>query len=652
MQDLSQFILRYADGRVRLSPDVEYNLQDVIFSNIKNFNRQFEEPYYADKTKKLFYPLSYIMARTLFENTDIDTKDMNLRAENPQSVDIAALIKPALKQYLKDYDYGEDLNLIRQELINMGHVIVKEVNNESKIVDLRNIIRPPHMMGIQDGSFVEKVLMTWEDMLESKTAWEEHWDLVEEIHEVMIGTTTPIIDGETIKGQSTSKGRKLPVSGGSETTYFVVYEYWTRDNFKVGGKELFTKGVIKYLDTMILRPDDNQDAFNWTPQIELERFASPESARIKNQKRLKEFKKLGLTVNGDEERIYPYEEQRLVTVPGRWLGVGVYELTTPMQEQFNEILNDKRRMDQLVHKGILVHRQPSNGDSSGLTQEFINSLSTGAIISVEQDEDLTRLNLGSMTIDFIASADKIFELARQAAGVTASGTGEELPASTTATVAVANQQKAKTTFDIIIEQQALFFERLFERFKLKSILSNMTTEEWIQLSGDPMELNAIEEQYIRNYAHNQVNEAIKRGEFVQEGEIDQLIEVIKSQREGKPRFVQIIDEMIKNLRFTVEFFVSNESFDKLNRIRELQQAIQNAIQDPNNTLSITRLQQEVLDLLNLSGSRFKMTQQEIQQKQENEQRMAMLQSKGVGSMQSNPTVLNEGQRFGNNNATA
>lgn len=652
--DFTQFITRYSDGFVRISPTVSYTLQEIIFKNIQYFNRQFEEPFYADGTKKLFYPLSYIMARTLFENTDIDTKDMNLRAENPASIDVTAIVKPAVRQHLKDYDFGETLNNMRQHLINMGHIIVKEVNGESKIVDLRNIVRPPHMMDIQDGSFAERVLMTWEDMLANKEEWADQWEQIEELHEVMTGTCVEGKDSEGKLSYSTSKGRRvtMPAPGGSETTYFTVYEYWTRDWFPVGKKSLFTKGVIKYLDTTLLRPEDNNDQFNWTPHCELERFASPFSVKIKNKKRLTALKKQKLVVREDEERIYPYVEQRLVTVDGRWLGVGVYELTAPMQEQFNEIMNDKRRMDQLVHKGILVHRQPSNGDSSGLTQEFIQSLATGAIISVEQDEDLTRLNLGSMATDFIASADKVFELARQVAGVTASGTGEELPASTTATIGVINQQKAKTTFDIVIEQQSLFLKRLFETFKLRSILEALTQEDWVQLLGDPAELDALEDKYVRNYAHQQINKAVAEGQLVEKADTEALVQAIKLNRANRPRFAQLTADLIKNLRTTVEFYVSSESFDKLNRIRELQQAIQNAIMDPNNTLSIARMQQEVLDLLNLSGSRFAMTKEELQAKAENEARMAAMQQKGSGSMPSNPTNLSAGQSFGNATATA
>jgi len=645
--DISDFILRNMDGFVQVSRNVSYSLRKVQDRNVQYFNRQFEDPYYEDGMEKLFYPLSYIMARTLFENTDIDTKDMQLNAENPDSVDVTAILKPAIRQHMKDTDFGEVINQTRAEMINMGHVIVKEVDGESKVVDLRNIVRPANMMDIQDGSFAERILMTWEDMLANKSEWEDSWELIEEMREVMTGTLEEVKDGEKTH-YVTSKGRKVEtLIGGENSGYFIVYEYWTWDQFLVGKKNLMTKGCIKYLDCQVLRPEDNDDSFNWTPHVEIERFASPYSERVRNSKRLAELKKQGQIVNGDEVRMYPYEEQRLITIPGRWMGLGVYELTAPMQEQFNEIMNDKRRFDQLNHKGIIVHRQPSNGESTGLTQEFIQSLATGAVISVEQDEELTRLNMGTMVNDFVASADKIFELARQVAGVTASGTGEELPASTTATIGVINQQKAKTTFDIVIEQQSLFFKRLFEKFKLKSIIEELTAKEWAQLLGDPTELNAVEEKYVRNYAYGLVNEAVVRGELVQPEQVEQLVEAIQNERDKMPRFAQFKRDLIKNIRTTVEFVVTNESFDKLNRIRELQQAIQNAIQNPYNTLSIERLQEELLDLLNLSGRKYRMTEAELKAKAEAEQRQAEMQLVGKGNMQSNPSVLSPGQSFGN-----
>lgn len=657
--EFSTFLSQYYSGTVVLSPGVSYELLDVVNDNYRRFNRRFENPYFADGTEKIYYPLSYIMARTLFENTDIDTKDINLHSETFEYSDVVALLKPTIRQHLKDTDFGETLNHIRQELINMGHVIVKEVDGESKIVDLRNIVRPPHMMDIQDGSVGERILMTYEDLLSHKEDWEDHWDEIEEMYAIMSGNfTTETEDGEdykktVVRSNVTGKTYDSSAIFGEETTYFVTYEYWTRDIFKVKGKDVLTKGCIRYLDRSILHPTDDGDAPGWTPTIELERFASPFTERVTSVRKRKALKKEGQLVGEDEVRIYPYEEQRLITIPGRWMGVGIYEITAGPEKQFNEILNNKRRMDSLMHRGVYLHRLPSNGESSGLTQEFINSLTTGAVLTVEQDEDFQRLNMGTMIQDFILSADKVFELARQISGVTASGTGEELPASTTATMGVINQQKAKTTFDVIVEQQSLFLRRLFTRFKLKSIIEELSLGEWINIVGDPMELNTIEDVYVKNYVYSKIDEAMKSGKIVMPGDVEKLVEAVKAERERRGfRPVQFSKEILKNIRMKVEFVITNESFDKLNRIRELQQAIQNAIMDPNNTLSITRMQEEVLDLLNLSGRKYRMTEEELAKVKEGQIQAAMLDQKETGSMKSSPTVLSPGQDFGNTNASA
>lgn len=656
--DITSFISNYSQGTVVLSPGVSYSILDVVNDNYRRFNRKFESPYFADGTEKIYYPLSYIMARTLFENTDIDTKDLQLHSETFEGSDLVALLKPAVKQYLKDTDYGETLNLMRQDLINMGHLITKEVDNETKIVDLRNIIRPPHMMDIQDGSVAERILMTYEDLLSHKDEWTDHWEDIEEMYSLMCGNFTTKEVGEGLGAKlvlTTPSGKTYDSSAlfGQETTYFVTYEYWTRDVFKVNGKDIITKGCIRYLDRSILHPHDDGDAVGWTPNVELERFASPYSEHVVSKRKREALRKQGQLTKNDEVRIYPYEEQRLITIPGRWMGVGIYEITSGAEEQFNEILNNKRRMDQLQHKGIYVHRLPSNGESSGLTQEFITSLTTGAVLTVEQDEDFQRLNLGSMVQDFILSADKVFELARQISGVTAQGTGEDLPASTTATIGVINQQKAKTTFDIVVEQQSLFLRRLFTKFKLKSIIEDLSLGEWINIVGDPMELNTIEDVYVKNYVYSKVQERMESGQLVMPGDVEKLVEAVKQERARRGfRPVQFSKEVLKNIRMKVEFVITNESFDKLNRVRELQQAIQNAIMDPNNTLSITRMQEEVLDLLNLSGRKYRMTEEELARVKEAEIRRAMMESKGVGSMPKNGEVLSPGQDFGNANATA
>jgi len=151
-----------------------------------------------------------------------------------------------------------------------------------------------------------------------------------------------------------------------------------------------------------------------------------------------------------------------------------------------------------------------------LTQEFLSNLDTGAILQVENDEDLTRLNMGSLVNDFLGSGDKIFELARQITGVTAQGTGEEIPSATTATIGMINQETAKSTYDIVNEQQDLFLRRLFEKFKIKSMLRDLTSKEFVEITGDPKDLVEMEAGYAEQYAYQKVLEGMETGESQKE----------------------------------------------------------------------------------------------------------------------------------------
>jgi hypothetical protein len=599
IKEFQQFKSNFENGYVSISPGVSYYLLDLIETNNRLRNAKFSDEYYPDGTKKLFFNVARIMSYSIYKNTDMDIKDIKLHPLTDYTMKIAPLLRPVIHAYLKLEDFGEDMNYYRQEMIDMGHIIVKEVEGESVPVNLLNIIRPPHIMDLQQGGLIEKLYYTWDDMLAHKKDWEKHWDKIEELKQKM--------DAE-------------------QQLNFIVYEWWTTDEFKIGRKTKFTKGCIKYLNREIERPSDEKSASNWQPFIELERFATPYSQKIRSKKKIDRLQREGFIEKGKNEMpIFPYEEQRFLTIPGRWLGLGIYELTNGMMEYYNENMNEKRRYDQLAHKGILVHKQSSTGEQKTLTQEFLSNLDTGAILQVENDEDLTRLNMGSLVNDFLGSGDKIFELARQITGVTAQGTGEEIPSATTATIGMINQETAKSTYDIVNEQQDLFLRRLFEKFKIKSMLRDLTSKEFVEITGDPKDLVEMEAGYAEQYAYQKVLEGMETGESqkevlllmdrmgvtlreAQDIFIDKMVEIVKQEmgKGGDIRFAQITENLIKNIDFNLEFYIINEAFDAPMRAR----AITEALARPMVMLSREKLEEEWADLVGLSGRRLRKTEEE------------------------------------------
>lgn len=610
-----EFKSNYYQTELQLTDSTSFNISEIIEDNINQFNGKFEDPLYPDGMEKVHFKLGWRLFFSALRHTDIDTKNTFLESLNQPAIKITPLIRGALKAYFKHNDYDSKINTLRQPLIWMGHIMSKEVHGESKEVNLQNIIRPHHIMDLQKSGLIEETFLTWDEMLQNKDKWSDNWDVIEDLHAQMIK---------------------------EQEVLFQVYEWWTWDDFK--GK--YTKGCIKYLDREMMRPEKVQDASDWDPYIELERFASPHTRKVRSHSKLKRLLKAGTIAKGkDEEPVFPYVEERLIPVNGRWLGLGFMELVRGMEEITNETMNTLRRNQQLRHKSVLVHRQSSEGEGTSLTQDFLSNVDMGAVLDIENDEDLQRLVIDTITADVLASTDKLFEIARQITGISAAGTGEEIPASTTATIGIVNQKEGKTTYDLINEQQSLFFKRIFELFKMRQIIDDITAQDWTKIMGDTQDMLEAEEAYIDFMARDKIAQNIDNGvaseqvfrimdnqgiqlEQAQDILVDQVKEAIKMERskEGESRFAQLGFKAMKKwlldeLDWMVEFHIGNESFDKNTEIINLVNLYNSPLYDG----SRAKLRERIMELMGLTGSRYDKTEEEKQEELKQAQMQAQVQ---------------------------
>jgi hypothetical protein len=210
------------------------------------------------------------------------------------------------------------------------------------------------------------------------------------------------------------------------------------------------------------------------------------------------------------------------------------------------------------------------------------------------------------------------ELARMTMGITAQAAGQETPASQSATAAAIDQNVSRTTFDVVIEQQALLWKRYFAKFELTSMLEDITLEDWSKLEGDPIELEELEEPFIENLVNENLPHAVAMGAYQPQGstvspeEMEMLKEGVRSQRRsmGGIRFAQIKKEILKDADFFIEFTIGNESLDKVQDIAELKELKADAMANPNSSLSVEKLEDGILDLMDKSSKRFKKSEQE------------------------------------------
>lgn len=619
---------------VNLTDGVSYNQREVIKENILDRNFTFSVPYFdGTDEEKTFFSLPFIIADATYRNTDIDTKDVNVKSDNLAALGWIPLIRGAVRNYLKVHRFEETMNLCRRELIDMGHILSKEVNGDTLPVNLLNIIRPADILDLQNGGLIESTYLTYLDMLSNKNDWKDSWDEIEEVKSVL-----------------DSNQRKL----------FRVFEWWTMDYFMVAGEKKYTRGCIKYLDKSLMETTLPELPENWTPAIELERFASPHFERVVNKKLLKKLKAQGLIEFEDQIRIFPYEEERLVTVPGRWMGMGYYELLRNEGKAFNRTLNEKLQYDEILHKGITVHTKSpfsSNikGSGRGLEADVMNRIQSGAVISIKSGEKLDRLNMGSLTADFIATAEYWFKLARQKVGVSETAIGDRLPSSTTATVGVLNEKQSKNAFDIVNEQQGIYFQNLFTRFKIKDIIDEITEEEWAKIIGDKDELERMENAFIENLVNESVAKAAQNGTFTPEAsvlpdeEMQRIKDAVKLVRsaQGESRFAQFKKELIKDFDFFVSFYITNDSYDRQVILNAVQNSIDTVAKNPMSEIDMDKLIELKMELMDLNIAGIRKSPEKIQQ--EREMAIAAAQSANPQNIPGVQPTENIGKSFGQTN---
>lgn len=593
---IADFLREYEDGTVVVSNRVEYSIRDVINKNRRLFHSQYKSNKDASGMTKYFFNIVFALYFNLLKGTDIDTKDMNIRSRNGKAIFVVDLIKSALRSHLAYSDFATFVDKFRSNMIVDGTGLCKIVNGKLKTVNLLNFIIPPHAGSLQDTSVVERVFMTKEQMDAKMDEFESHWRKEKCL----------------LKNREMFKQLwdKMQNDGKSE---FVVYEYWKRDQFD--GQT--HKGCIKYLDFQTYDQEKEDRPTDWKPYIELAKFKTPYKRTFKSQNPNKE--------KGEE--LYPYKEQSMIDVDGRWLGFGVFEMVAPYMELFNQRMNLQIKKDLQDLRGIYVHQKSKTQPS--LTQEYLNNLETGAIIETEENEKIEPLTTNRMTGDMIAINDKLFEMARMITGVTNQGLGGDLPASMPATVANIQQQEQQTTFKHVTGQMEKFLTDVFEDFYLEEVIDQLTERDVVDITPDSSELQKLDDYYVGLQVDRKAIEFKEtNGYYPTSQERDQEIARLKADlaKMGGVRFPTIKKEIIKHLDYYIEFYVDNERFDRNVQIKWINELVNN----PNLPASIDkeRLVMDMIDLSGLPTTGFKLSEEEVAKRQQ--QQMAQMQAMQQG----------------------
>lgn len=562
--EVEQFITDNDDMEVEVSPGVSYSMRELINKLYRLYNAQFESnPIEPSGFKNIFFRKMWVVYRTLIQGSDLDLKHFNIRSLNGVKVRLVAMLRTMFTSHLSRTFFNEFVDKVMAEMCWFGTSIVKRFNGTVDTVDLRNYITEMNIQDPQERKHAEMCYYTYDEVMANQEDWKENWEDVVNVWEAM-------------KKEGESK--------------FKILEFWTWGKLEEKGE--VHKICIKYLDNTITRKDEFHDTDSWSPYIELERFKTPYK-RLRTSKRM--AKKLG-----KYEEIFPYEQFDLFKVFGRAIAMGCGELLEGVQEVYNEMFNEKRKLTRKALMGVTIHTavQGVNGLTQ-LTQDFISNLTTGSVVTLAPGEELRQEQIDAKGSDFDLMENKIYELMRQIIGITAQGTGEEMPASTSATQASINQQVANTVFDFTRERIHHGMKRLFNNGYAQDIIDELDEEEAVVIVGDPTMLEEFDKHLIDNAINKwALDTKNATGMYPLPEEIEMNREQLHAQlmEMGDMRFPKFKKALLKDMEWMVEFDMTAEAFDTKLRSDALI-AMKN---DPTSTKSKAKLEDELLSLQGLN----------------------------------------------------
>jgi hypothetical protein len=569
--EVEQFIEDNEMMRVKIVEGVSYNMRDVIDKAYILYNGMFQ----TDSTEengfeRIFMRKMWVVYRTLVQGSDLDLKNLNIRNQNGVKAKLAGLLKMLFISHLEREQFGEKIDEIMAQMCWFGSSIVKRHNGTVDIIDFRNYITEANQPDPQLRKHLLRNKYSYDRVMSYKKEW-KNFDKVMDLWERM---------------QKAGK------------TTFDIIEFWT---FNKEGKKV----CKKYLDTDI---DGNETL---TPEgrfVFLEEFDTPYKVK-RTSKRL--IKKLGKY----EDR-FPFEQFDFFDVQGRTFGMGCAELLGGPQEYYNELFSNKRKLDLKALRGIMIHNAIMGEDGlSEIDQEAITNIDTGFMMTLVPGEKIEQLPVNTYSFDFDLMEQKIYELMRQIIGVTAQGTGEEMPASTSATQASINQQVANTVFDYVRERMHHGLKRLFNKGYAQDIIDEMDEKKIVAITGDPTALAEFDKMLVENAMNSW---AIKYRETMgilpTEEEFMEIENTLKQEllKQGDTRFPEFKKELIDDMEYILTFEFQQESFDYKLRSDALL-AIKN---DPNSTKSKAKIEDELLSLQGLNPRQYDKTEEEIAQEQQ------------------------------------
>jgi len=547
---LKDFLTKYEEGLFQISRNKSMRMRYLWDLIRENYFGVFNKDRDLIGQQKVFYPLTETLVWENVKNIDIDTKDVNAKANNPSQYGLAVIVRNMMRDWMEKQQFGEQINDDLMYFALDGHLVKKKVMATDEYtgkralrterVDLRNIFKDQSGGSLQTDDFIERSV---QDVSYLKETYAGKWINLDKLKG---GNKVPQIHNEDRQEDSISPEVD-------------VYTAWIKIPYS------WITGKVKDEDNYVNGRVIASGLVNGTPLIH----------RIDTW-----------------DKVRPYEEAKFEEAPGRWAGRGIGEKSIYLQLYLNTIYNVRRNNNLALMNQLFQFKE-----GTGITPEKMSKLFAGGAIGVQQVGDIARIDTRNINFtESINEEQNVISIANRLASSQEASTGEALPSSTPATNAIIQAKAVKTSFQLRQERFGLFLSNLFKRQLLPDFYKIYPKDDILRLLGEE-ETSKLKRKLTAYYTDKTVAESPNQ---ITPQQRDAIEASVKKQLEEREDLFVAIEDLKDAEKLDISFYITDETFDKATVLQNLQQVLTSYKQfstDPNSMVIL----RNILDILGLDS---------------------------------------------------
>jgi len=508
---------------------------------------------------KPFFNITTAAVNIWYKATDIDRKDIKIKANKAKDTVGAFLLNIHLQEYMKKENVGMFLNHWGRTLSKYGSAVCKFVEKNGH---LHMQVVPWNRLIVDSVDFynnpqIEKLFYTPSQLRNNKAF---NQDMVKSLIEAR--TTRKTMDGQTVDNNA---------------DYIELYE-------------VHGEFPLSYLT------GKERDEDIYVQQMHVISYVGDGKGEYED-----------FTLYSGKESKNPYMLTHLIEEDGRVMAIGAVEHLFDAQWMVNHSI--KAIKDQLDLASKLIFQ---TSDQSFVGQNVLEAIETGDILVTSPNQPLTQVANNSHDITSLQNYSAQWQtLAQQITSTPDAISGSTMPSGTAfRQVAILNQE-VHNFFDMMLESKALYLEQMLRVYIIPYLKTKFDTSEEIATTLGMEDITKLDSMYIKSETNRIINQynkdTILSGKIAENIDEQAIQNKVKDMlvEQGNQRFLKPSEietktwnEIFKDLEETVQVEITNEASNKAERLATLTDLLQTVartpqiLQDPNGKIFFNKILEE------------------------------------------------------------